>query len=146
MIRLIIIFCLSLACGRAAESQSSLTRIQVTATVQNVTPLGDFSGTVIPVDAHPRYALSLQIESVTGATNFAAGQIVTFAVHSPSKLFSGKPTKGKTYQMELDRKFQHGTVMFSDLRLRTANHTSAAPGLRLAESRVSEARPGSALR
>ncbi len=141
MTRFILILCLSLVTRSAAESRSSPQPVRLAAVVQNLTPLTSFSGKVVPVDTDPRYALTVLVESVTGATNFAAGQIVTFAIHSPSKLFSGEPTKGKTYQMELDRKVDHGKVTFSGLRLRAANEArQPAPGDRLMASRTSLAR------
>lgn len=147
MTRFIVVLCLSLISGSAAESRSSPKPVQLAGTVQSLKPLTSFSGNVVPVDAAPRYALSIRVESVVGATNFAAGQIVTFATHSPSKLFSGEATKGKTYQMELDRKVDHGKVTFSGLRLRAAYHTrQSTPGGRLVVYRVAATPRGCAPR
>jgi hypothetical protein len=147
MSRFILILCLSLISGKAAESRSSPQPVRLAGVVQNLTPLSSFCGRVVAVDTDPRYALTMRLESVTGATNFAAGQIVTFAIHSASKLFSGEPTKGKTYQMELDRRVDHGKVIFSGLRLRAANQPrQPAPVGRLSCIRASLARRGCAFR
>jgi hypothetical protein len=118
MIRPLSILVLGLSAGLAADLQPPAQKISLRATVEDLAPLTTFSGQVTPVDADPKYALILRIESVTGTTNLAAPSVLTFAIHSPSKLFAGQPVKGKSYFFELYRKTDHGKVTFSSLRLR----------------------------
>ena len=115
--RLSLILLASLATCVAAEPQPSPS-VQFRATVQDLAPLTGFSGTVILVDTDPRYVLTLRITAVNGTTNMAAGTIISFAVHSPSKIFAGQPGKGQTYDFELDRKTEGGISTYSGLRLR----------------------------
>lgn len=109
---------MSLSVCLAAQQQAREEKVNLRATVRDVAPLMGFSGTVTPVDSDPRFALTLWIESVTGTTNLAARSVITFAVHSPSKLFVGEPVKGKSYDFEVLRKIEHGKVSFSVLQLR----------------------------
>jgi hypothetical protein len=104
-------------CG--AEAQQTNDQIRLRATVQDVVALPGFAGTVIPVDADPNFALTMRIESVTPAdTNFAAGSKVTFAIHSPSKLFMGEDAKGKTYDFSVRRMTEQGKTRYFQLEIR----------------------------
>lgn len=103
----------------AAEAQSTNDEIHLRAMVQDVVALTSFSGTVTPVDVDPKFALKVRIVSVDPAiTNFTAGSVVTFAIHSPSKLFGGEVIQGKTHDISLRRKLEAGKVRFFDLELR----------------------------
>jgi hypothetical protein len=118
MIRPLSIFLLSLSACLAADLRPPEEQISLRAKVEYITPLRSFIGTVTPVDVDPRYALTLRVESVTGTTNFAARSVVTFAIHSYSKLFAGESAKGGSYDFELHRKTEHGKATFSGLRVR----------------------------
>ena len=147
MTRYIIALCLGLINCLAADSQPHGTQVQLRATVQDVRTLSGFSGAVVSVDTDPRYALTLRLESVTGATNLVPGKVITFAIHSPSKLFAGEPAKRKAYDFELERRIKGSKVTFSGLRLRAANQSrQPTAGVRLAMFRPSLARRGCALR
>ena len=87
------------------------------ATVQAIVPLTNFSGSVTPVAGDPRFALTVRIESIDPSiTNFSAGTVATFAIHSPALLFGPKPAKGKTYDFVLTREIEDGKVRFSGLK------------------------------
>ncbi len=106
-----------LACC-VAETQHTNEQVSFRATVQDVVMLSSFSGAVIPVHVDPMFALTVRIESVaSGITNFAAGSVVTFAIHSPSLLFAGEDTKGKTYDFWLSRRIENGKVRYSGLEI-----------------------------
>jgi len=109
-----------------AEPQPREEQISLRARVEKVAPLASFSGVAMPVDADPKFALTLRVESVSGTTNIAASSVVIFAIHSPSKLFAGEPVKGKIYDFSLHRKTEHGRVSFSDLRVRKAEANKGA--------------------
>jgi hypothetical protein len=95
------------------DSQNKIDGLHMRGTVQAVVPLTDFSGDITPVDFDPKFALTVRIDSVVPAgTNFAAGSVVTFAVHSPSLLFGGVATKGKTYDFSLQHKIEDGKTKF----------------------------------
>jgi hypothetical protein len=98
MIRLFVIFGLSLLVCNPGQTQSTKDEIHLRATVRDVVPLSDFSGEITPVDFDPRFALTVRIESVDPAVgNFPAGTVVAFAIHSPALVFGDDATKGKTY-------------------------------------------------
>ena len=81
--------------------------------------LSHFAGKVMPVDFDPRFALTVRIESAVPAdTNFTAGAVVTFAIHSPVLLFEGAAKKGKTYDFWLQREIQDGKKSFFALEVR----------------------------
>src|SRR5262245_20051113 len=99
-----------------AQAQGANDVIRLRARVQSVVLLEDFSGVVIPVHFDPGFALTVRIESATPqVAGFASGSVVTFAIHSPSLLFAGEPTKGKTYDFVLHRKIENGKVRFFGL-------------------------------
>ncbi len=103
----------------AAEPQHPVDEIHLRATVQDVGQLASFSGTVIPVDVDPQFALTVRVESaVPTAADFTSGTVLTFAIHSPSRLFGGEPMKGQTYDFLLHRKTEGGKVRFFNLQLR----------------------------
>jgi hypothetical protein len=123
MLRALAILFVSLAACTAGQAQKANDEIRLRATVQSVVQLADFSGAVIPVHFDPGFALTVRIESATPpVAGFASGSLVTFAIHSPSLLFVGEPTKGKTYDFVLDRKTESGKVRFSDLKLQALAH------------------------
>lgn len=121
MIRLLAILGISIWACAAGRAQGPSDEIHLSATVQAVSPLTKFSGTVTPVDVDPRFALTVRIESVVPTvTNFTPGAVVIFAIHSPSQLFAGEPTKGKTYDFVLHRETKDGKVRFFGLKIRSA--------------------------
>jgi hypothetical protein len=100
------------------DPQNIIDEVHLRATVQAVVPLADFSGEITPVDFDPKFALTVHIESVVPAvTNFAAGSVATFAVHSPSLLFGGAATKGNTYEFSLQHKIEDGKIKFFGLKV-----------------------------
>lgn len=135
MIRSLAILAMTVLAGCMAEAPTSNTQVSFQATVQDVVMLSSYSGTVTPVAVDPRYALTVQIESVApGVTNFAAGSVVTFAIHSPSRLFAGEEAKGKTYDFWLSQQTEKGQVRYFGLEIqrkqanKTLHATAAAPG------------------
>ena len=115
VIRLLVILALGLSVGHAQNKDDE---IHLRATVHSLVFLGDFSGKVIPVHADPRFALTMRIESASPAiSNFPAGAVVTFAIHSPSLLLGCKAEKGKTYDFVLHRKIENGKMRFFGLHL-----------------------------
>jgi len=100
------------------QAQNTKNEIHLRATVQDVVPLGDFSGKVTPVDFDPRFALTVRIESVDRAVSgFAARAVISFAIHSPALLFGEDVIKGKTYDFSLEREIKHGKVRFFGLKV-----------------------------
>src|SRR5262245_16956498 len=116
MPRFIILLLLSLASGFATDAKSQLDEFRLRATVQSVVPLSGYSGTLTPVGTDPRFAVTVRVDSVTPAlTNFAVGAVVTFAVHSPSRLFGATDGKGKSYDFILNRETADGKTRFTSL-------------------------------
>jgi len=118
----------------AAQAQSTDMEIHLRGTVQAITLLSTFSGTAIRVTGDPRFALTMRIESAVPATgNLKKGTVTTFAIHSPSLLFDGEATIGKTYDFLLCREIELGKVTYIGLTvLRTpirqnANRTDQLP-------------------
>lgn len=119
MIRSLAILAIAIFVCCEAEAQQTNDQIHLRATVQDVVILSSFSGTVTPVDIDPRFALTVRIESVTPAvTNFAAGSVVTFAIHSPARLFAEEDAKGKAYDFSVRRKTERGKMRFFELEIR----------------------------
>ena len=117
-VMVLVVAALSVAQQRNPTKQAADEHIRLRASVQAVVHLRDFSGEVTPVDFDPRFALSVRIESAVPAVpNFRSGSVVTFAIHSPSLLFSGDPVKGRTYGFSLVRRVENGKVRFRDLRV-----------------------------
>ena len=117
MLRSLTILSLSLLASAAGQVQST-EEIHLRANMKAIVMLSHFSGTVIPVDFDPRYALTLQIESARPSVNgFRAGAVVTLAIHSPSELFQKQPRKGKTYNFSLSRTTENGKVRFYALQV-----------------------------
>ena len=76
------------------------------------------AGTTTPVASDPKFALTVRIESAVPAVDsLAEGAVITFAIHSPSLLLAGEPTKGKIYDFSLLRKIENGKVSFVGLRV-----------------------------
>lgn len=118
MVRLFAVLGVTLLACTAGRTQSASNEIQFRAVVQAVAPLSTFSGAVTPVGVDPRFALTVHIESVVATiTDFSAGAQVTFAIHSPSLLFAGEPTQGKTYDFVLHREMKDGKVRFIGLKI-----------------------------
>jgi hypothetical protein len=69
----------------------------------------------------------VRIESVTPAdTNFTVGSTVTFAIHSPSRLFLGEDAKGKTYDFSVRRMTEQGKTRYFQLEIRKEKADKAA--------------------
>src|SRR5208337_503332 len=99
--------------GAFSHAQNSNDEIHIRATVQAVVPLTSFSGQVTSVDVDPRFALTVHVESVIPAvSNFPEGAVVTLAIHSPTLLFAGEPTRGKTYNFSVQRTLEDGNTKF----------------------------------
>ena len=119
MIRSLAILAIATLVFCGAEAQQTNDSISLRATVQEVAMLSSFSGDVIPVDTDPRFALTLRIESVGPVvTNFAAGSVVSFAIHSPSRLFAGEDAKGKTFDFSVHHKTEKGKTRYFELAIR----------------------------
>jgi hypothetical protein len=104
--------------GAFNHAQNSNDEIHMRATVQAVVPLTSFSGQVTSVDVDPRFALTVHVESAAPAvSNFPEGAVVTLAIHSPTLLFAGEPTRGKTYNFSVHRTLEGGNTKFLGLTL-----------------------------
>jgi len=100
------------------RTQNSENDFHVRATVQDVVPLADYSGKVTPVDFDQRFVLTVRIESVGPAVSgFDVGTVIAFAIYSPTLLFGGDVTKGKTYDFSLQRETKHGKTRFFGLKI-----------------------------
>ncbi|HYM78193.1 MAG TPA: hypothetical protein VE377_19620 [Candidatus Dormibacteraeota bacterium] len=107
--------------GAFSHAQNSNDEIHIRATVQAVVPLTSFSGQATSVDVDPRFALTVHVESVIPAvSNFPEGAVVTLAIHSPTLLFAGEPTRGKTYNFSVHRTLEGGNTKFLDLTVDSA--------------------------
>jgi hypothetical protein len=114
MLRTVLVFAIALSLSNTSQAQDDHDEIYVGATVEAIVPLADFSGSVIPVDPDPRFAMTLHIESVAPhVTNFSSGASITFGIHSPSLLFAGEPTKDAIYQFSLRHELRDGESEFS---------------------------------
>ena len=119
MIRTFAILAMSLCASTAVQAEGANDEIRLRATVQSVVLLGDYSGVVIPVHFDPGFALTVRIKSATPpVAGFAPGNVVTFAIHSPTLLFAEEPRKGKTYDFVLHREIENEKVRFSYLEVR----------------------------
>jgi hypothetical protein len=129
MIRSLAILAMSLWACTAGQAQTTNEELHLRATVQAVVLLSSFSGRIIPVDFDPRFAVTMRIESaVPEITNFSAGAIVTFAIHSPSLTFGEKPTEGNSFDVVVHRKVEDGKVRFFGFKVRKVQaHKSDAP-------------------
>jgi NTF2 fold immunity protein len=124
MLRFLVILAMCLSACAAGQAQTVNDEIHLRAIVQAVVPLTSFSGQVTLVDVDPRFALTVHIEStVPAVANFSAGAVVTLAIHSPSRLFAGDPTIGKTYDFSVGRRVEDGSTRFVGLRLAIAHST-----------------------
>ena len=87
------------------------------ASVEAVTPLTDFSGEVWLVHSDPRFALTLRIQSaVPVVKELPLAGTVTFGVHSPTLLFAGDPTVGRSYMFSARQVIKNGRSTFTGLR------------------------------
>jgi len=119
MPRLIVPILVSAVIAFAPEAAAQREEFTLRAAVLDVVPLSTYSGTVTPVDADPRFALTVRIQSIAPAlARFTTGVIVTFAVHSPTRSFGGASAKGKTYEFRLRREAADGKSGFSGLEVR----------------------------
>jgi hypothetical protein len=99
------------ACWASDQQQDTVERFKLRAKVQDVTLLRQFAGTVVETHFDPRYALTLRVESMTPPlATYTNGAIVTFAIHSPSRLFAGEVPKGKTVDFMLSRQEKAGSA------------------------------------
>jgi hypothetical protein len=106
------------ASSSAGQARSTIDKIHIRATLQEVVLLTDFSGKVIAVDFDPRFALTVRIESVgPAANNFTVGAVVAFAIHSPSLLFGEEAKKGKMYNFSVQREIKHGKTRYFGLKV-----------------------------
>lgn len=113
------ILVIGLLCLATVQARKTEDELRLQATVQSLMPLAGFSGTVTPVHFDPGFALTVRIKSANPPlAGFRPGDIVTFAIHSPSLLFVENPKKGKTYDFVLHRKIGDGKVTFFDLVVR----------------------------
>jgi len=86
--------------------------------IENVVMLTDFKGPAIPIGVDPRFALTLIVESVEPPREILkSGEVVTFAIHSPSLLFYGEVPTGKTCDFSLLRTTENGKTRLHGLRL-----------------------------
>ena len=107
---------LILLLGAFSTAQNSTEEIHMRATVEEVVPLTTFADQVTAVDVDPRFAMTVHVESVIPAvSNFPEGAVVTLAIHSPTLLFTGEPTRGKTYNFSVHRTFENGKIRFLGL-------------------------------
>jgi hypothetical protein len=121
MIRLIAFLMLSSSVSFAADEKTVREEFQVRAQVQDIVALSAFSGTVIPIGVDPHFALTVRVDSVVPPlANFTNGAAITFAIHSPSRLFTGENVKGKTYEFTLCRETASAKTNYSSLDVRRA--------------------------
>lgn len=84
------ILLMSLCACWTSEPESTVESFKMRATVMDVVALQEFKGTATLTHFDPRFALTVKIEWVTPPlTNFPAGSLATFAIHSPTRLFGG---------------------------------------------------------
>ncbi len=115
MLRMLLVLSIAFALSNLSQAQNAH-EIYLRATVEAIVPFADFSGSTIPVDPDPRFAMTLQIESVNPVvSSFPRGSAITFAIHSPSLLFAGEPTTGREYDFSLGRKVEDGKSIFAGL-------------------------------
>ena len=118
MIRSLAILAIATLVFCGAEAQQTNDSISLRATVKEVVMLSSFSGTVLPVDIDSRFALTLHIESVAPVvTNFAVDSVVSFAIHSPSRLFAGENAKDKTFDFSVRHKTEKGKTRYFELAI-----------------------------
>ena|SRR6266404_2581130 len=121
------------ATSSAGQARSTIDKIHMRVTVQDVVLLTDFSGKVIPVDCDPRFAVTVRIESVGPAvTNFTVGAVVAFAIHSPSLLFGEEAKKGKTCDFSVQREIKHGKTRYFGLKVEKVQTAPVASSARVA--------------
>lgn len=115
----LIVLLLSLVAGVAADDKPQREEFKLRATVRAIVPLPSYSGTLMPIDGDPHFALTMKVEAVTPAlTNFNKGDTVTFAIHSPTRTFGAADPAGKTYDFILSRQTTDGKVRYSSLEVR----------------------------
>jgi len=104
MRHLFAIFLISTCGCWGSDHQSMVERFRMRATVQDVIVLQQFTGMIVPAHVDPRFALTLRIESIAPPlAGFGNGSTVTFAIHSPMKLFAGATPKSKALDFVLWR-------------------------------------------
>lgn len=119
MLRSITILLLSSVHIGVADEKAQREEFRMSATVQDIVALSNYSGTVMPVDADPRFAVIMRVDSMTPSlTKFPKGAAVSFAVHSPSRLFGAAEAKGKSYDFVLRRETTGEKTRFSSLEVR----------------------------
>lgn len=92
--------------------------IAFTGTVKAIESLGGRKMSVIPVDADPRFAVIVYIESATsGEPPLKEGEEVVLAIHSPARLFRAKEVDviGNKYRFKLIREEVSKGLRYSQL-------------------------------
>lgn len=119
MLRAITILLLSSVISLAADAKPQQEEFRLRATVLDIVVLSNHSGSVIPVEFDPQFALTMRIRSVTPSlAHFAKGATVTFAIHSPASLFLSENPKGKTHDFTLRRETTAGKTRWLSLEIR----------------------------
>lgn len=115
-------FIAALVCFSASFSSQRLNGqkdskpVVLVASVEAVTPLTAFSGEVKAVQYDPRFALTLRIQStIPDVKELPSAGTVTFGIHSPTLLFAGDPTVGRSYIFSLRQVARNGRLTFTDL-------------------------------
>ena len=99
-----------------SPATNSTGMIKLRAKVMAMHQLGEFSGTVLPVDFDARFALMLRIDAaVPPVPELNPGTEVTFAILSPTRAFGRVPKRGKTYNFVLCREVVKGKATLSGL-------------------------------
>lgn len=117
--------------GLAAEQEVKIEQFRMMATVIDVAALPIFEGSCVLAHFDPRFALKLQIESITPtSTHFGTGAVVTFAIHSLTKLFAGDTPIGKKVKFLLSREVGGGGKTRFSLQTRSSTDKTHDSALR----------------
>lgn len=94
------------------------------ATIEAIEPLEAGQATVWPVDTDPRFLVTLKVHGVAPqmadspkGTSVAAGEKISFAVHSPARTFEDPSPAGKRMQVMVTRERSSTGVRYSGLRI-----------------------------
>ena len=118
MLRPFTILLLSSGLICVADKKTQREEFRMRATVQDFVALSNYSGSVVPVDVDPRFAVIMRVDSITPSlTKFASGATVTFAIHSPSRLFGAADAQGKPYDFVLRRETTGEKTRFLSLEV-----------------------------
>jgi hypothetical protein len=95
-----------LALGGCGDSKSSVRmgeeRVVFTGTVEKVEPLGGSEATVYPIGVDPLFLLVVKVNSVetNRSSPIASDKSISFAIHSPVKLFAVEDPTGSEFRFE----------------------------------------------